>query len=349
MKVYRNLFEQIISPENLFSAWDAFKSDKRNKPDVAHFEWQLEKNIFELHRELKNKTYRHGSYSGFYITDPKQRHIHKAAVRDRVLHHAVFSIINPIFERTFIPRSFSCRIGYGTHKGVAAFERMARKISRNGTRRCFVLKCDVRKFFDTVDHKILLSILRGRIKDEDAMWLLNEIIESYSSSFSTIFDRKGVPIGNLTSQLFANVYMDGFDHFVKENLRVQHYARYTDDFVIISGDATYLENLLPRIREFLRQKLALDLHPGKIGIHKFHGGVDFLGYIVFPDYRLIRAKTKRRIFTKLRKRTSDYRAGKITQATLEQSLQSYLGVLSHANARKLTEKLKNEFWFQSGN
>ena len=134
MKIYNNLFDQIISPENLFSAWDAFKSDKRNKRDVMAFECHLEENIFQLHRELKNKTYKHGPYTGFYIRDPKQRHIHKAIVRDRVLHHAIFSVINPIFEETFIPTSFSCRIGFGTHKGVNTLEHMARAITKNSTR-----------------------------------------------------------------------------------------------------------------------------------------------------------------------------------------------------------------------
>ena len=181
MKIYKDLFDRIVSPENLFSAWDAFKSDKRNKPDVADFEWRLEENIFALHRELKNKTYKHGAYAGFYITDPKQRHIHKATVRDRVLHHAVFSVINPIFEKTFIATSFSCRIGYGTHKGINVLERMARKIARNGTRNCYILKCDIRKFFDSVDHSILLSILRKKIKDEEVVWLLEAIIDSYQA------------------------------------------------------------------------------------------------------------------------------------------------------------------------
>jgi len=125
MKVYKNLFERIASAENLFSAWDAFKGDKRNKPDVQKFEWRLEENIFRLRRELRNKTYKHGPYAGFYIRDPKQRHIHKALVRDRILHHAVFSVINPIFEETFVPTSFSCRVGYGTHKGVIALGRIA--------------------------------------------------------------------------------------------------------------------------------------------------------------------------------------------------------------------------------
>lgn len=181
MKVYKNLFEQIISVEHLFSSWDAFKSDKRNKRDVLAFEWHLEENIFKLHRELKNKRYVHGPYTGFYITDPKQRHIHKALVRDRALHHAIFSILNPIFEPTFISTSFSCRVGYGAHRGVAAVENMLRQVSYNGTRPCFALKCDIRKFFDSVDHKILLSILEKRIKDAKTTELLRSIADSYNS------------------------------------------------------------------------------------------------------------------------------------------------------------------------
>lgn len=345
VKIYRNLFDKIISPENLFLAWDAFKSDKQNRDDVQKFEWQLEKNIFRLQRELKNKTYKHGLYTSFYIRDPKQRHIHKAPVRDRVLHHAVFSVINSIFEETFIPTSFSCRIGYGTHRGVAVLEKMARRIHKNGTSPCFVLKCDIQKFFDTVDHNILLSILKKRIKDNEAMWLLQEIVESYSSSQSTIFEKKGLPIGNLTSQLFANVYMNEFDQFMKNYLKVRNYARYTDDFAIASEDYAYLEKLIPPIAEFLNRKLALTIHPKKILIRKFNRGVDFLGYIIFPNYRLIRTKTKRRIFAKLRRRIDEFHSGRISRLVLEQSLQSYLGVLSHAATYKLGNELKNQFWF----
>jgi RNA-directed DNA polymerase len=182
MKTYRDLFGEIISLENLFTAWQTFKQDKRNKPDVAEFERKLEQNLFQLHRDLRNKTYRHGSYHSFYIHDPKQRHIHKAEVRDRVLHHAIFSVLNPVFEETFIPTSFSCRVGFGTHKGVEVLESKARKVSRNGTADCFVLKCDIRKFFDSVDHAILLGIMEKRIKDESANWLLKEIIGSYETT-----------------------------------------------------------------------------------------------------------------------------------------------------------------------
>lgn len=169
----------MVSAENLFRAWDVFKSEKLKKSDVQLFERNLEENIFQLHRELKDKTYEHGPYKGFYITDPKQRHIHKALVRDRVLHHAIFSVINPIFEPTFISTSYSCRIGYGTHRGVEKLAVMMRSVSRNGTRPCFILKCDIKKFFDSVNHAILLGILKKRIKDQSAMWLLERIIASF--------------------------------------------------------------------------------------------------------------------------------------------------------------------------
>lgn len=339
METYKNILEKIISPENLFSAWDAFKSDKRSKPSVLQFEWRLEENIFQLHRELSRKTYRHGPYEGFYVKDPKQRHIHKATVRDRILHHAVFSVVNPIFEPTFIPTSFSCRVGFGTHKGVEILERMTRKVSRNNTQSCFVLKCDVRKFFDSVNHKILLSIIKKRIKDADAMWLLEAIVRSYESG-----PGKGIPIGNLTSQLFANVYMNELDQFVKHRLKIKHYVRYTDDFAIISKDREELQKLLPPISEFLENELALKLHPNKSILHSICQGIDFLGYVIFPKHRLLRTKTKYRMFRKLEKRMEEYKAGSITKLKFEQSIQSYLGVLSHADTYEIREELLNRFW-----
>ena len=179
MKHYTNLFAEVIAPEHLFQAWEEFRKGKGNKPDILRFDWELEQHIFELHHALKNKTYRHGPYYGFYISDPKRRHIHKATVRDRVVHHAVFKVLNRVFEPTFIADSFSCRIGRGTHKGVRRVQGMIRKVSRNGTGPCYALKCDVRKFFASVDHDILLTILRKRIIDPDLCWLLREIITSY--------------------------------------------------------------------------------------------------------------------------------------------------------------------------
>ncbi len=342
MKVITNIFEDIISLDNLFAAWEAFERDKRYKRDVLRFEWNLEAELFKLHRDLKSKVYRHGPYESFFIHDPKQRHIHKASVRDRILHHAMFNVLNPIFEPTFIPDSFSCRIGKGTHKGVAAVTAMARRVSRNGTRPCFALKCDVQKFFFRIDQAILLTILKRRIQDPNARWLLREIIGSFSASAT---ETKGLPIGNLTSQLFANVYMNEFDQFVKHGLKVKYYARYTDDFIILSTDVAYLAGLIQPIQNFLSERLALSLHPKKTIIRKFGQGIDFLGYTIFPHHRLVRTKTKQRIFRKLKRKVIEFRAGKTSEESLGQSLQSYRGVLSHANAHELTERLENQFWY----
>lgn len=345
MKFVKNLFPQIASLENLFTAWEEFKVDKRHKEDVQAFEFSVEQNLFRLHRDLISGRYKHQAYTGFYIRDPKVRHIHKAAARDRVMHHAIFRVLNPIFDKTFINNSFSCRVGKGVHKGVLAVERMIRAESRNFTRPCFALKCDVQKFFDSVDHQVLLSILEKRIADAEVRTLLHQVIESYASGQTNLFDRQGLPIGNLTSQLFANVYMNEFDQFIKNTLRIRHYARYTDDFVIVSTDKKYLEDLLVPIREYLGTSLKLKLHPKKISIRACHQGIDFLGYVALPHHKLIRAKTKRRIFRKLKSRISQYRSGLISENALSQTLQSYLGILSHANTHQLTQDLKNQYWF----
>ena len=345
MKTYKELHWLIISPSALFRAWEVFKSDKRNKPDVAEFEVNVEQNIFDLYRDLKTGTYRHGGYKGFWIHDPKLRRIHKATVRDRVLHHAVFSVLNPIFEPTFIPTSFSCRVGKGTHKGVAKAAEIIRAVSRNHTRKCYVLKCDVRKFFDSIDHDVLLRILGKRIKDGKVMELMYEIVESFAASRPNLFERRGVPIGNLTSQIFANVYMNEFDQFMKHRLKVRHYVRYTDDFVIFSEDRSYLENLLVPMQDFLKSELHLELHPKKIHLMKHTRGVDFLGYIVLPHHVQLRTKTKRRIPRKLKQTVTRYRSGEIDELRLRSTLGSYMGVLSHANAHELEQDIRNKFHF----
>ena len=190
MKIYKDLYWLIISPSALFRAWDVFKSDKKNKLDVMDFELELERNIFDLYRDLKNGIYKHGPYKGFWIHDPKLRRIHKATVRDRVLHHAIFSVLNPIFEPTFIPNSFSCRVGKGTHKGMKKVAEMLRTVSRNNIRQCYALKCDIRKFFDSVDHDILLEILDTRIKDKKLQVLYREIISSYFSIYERERERE---------------------------------------------------------------------------------------------------------------------------------------------------------------
>ena len=222
---------------------------------------------------------------------------------------------------------------------------MIRSVSQNNTRRCYALKCDIRKFFDSVDHNILLGILEKRIKDAKVMGLMREIVESFEANKRNLFDRRGVPIGNLTSQIFANIYMNEFDQFVKHELKIKYYARYTDDFIIISTNKEYLENLIPTIQDFLETKLCLELHPKKVHITKHIRGVDFLGYVILPEHIKLRTKTKQRIFRKLKENVHRHKSGKISELTLYSSLKSYLGVLSHANAYKLGQELQNKFWF----
>ena len=181
-----------------------------------------------------------------------------------------------------------------------------------------------------------------KIFDKDATLLLREIIGSFVSGQSNLFEARGLPIGNLTSQLFANVYMNELDQFVKHELKIKSYARYTDDFVIISQDKNYLAELLWQIESFLRDELGLELHPNKIGIRKARQGIDFLGYVILPHCRVLRAKTKRRMFRKLRERVAQVENGIIDWGKFNQSLQSYFGVLSHANAHRLRERLNCE-------
>lgn len=345
MKTFINLFEQTISTENLFFAWKEFRRGKANKKDVMQFEYRLEQNIFQLFKDLKSRKYKHGPYKGFYITDPKQRHIHKATVRDRVIHHAIYNRLYPIFNPTFIATSFSCRVGKGTHKGVLWLDKVVRKVSRNYTQPCHVLKCDIRKFFDSVDHNVLISILSKRIKDKNMMWLLVTVINSFYFGYSSLFDKTGIPIGNLTSQLFANIYMNELDQFVKHKLKVSYYARYTDDFVIVSQSKEELRSILGPVREFLFSTLKLKLHPNKVSIRKLHNGVDFLGYIVLPHYKLMRTKTKRRINKGMLQKVKEYKRGKVDQDSVEKSLHSYLGALSHADTFRSREDLINLCWF----
>lgn len=321
----------LISIENLFQAWNEFKKGKRKRLDVQLFERNLEDNLFNLHLELKNKSYKHGGYESFYINDPKRRHIHKAQVKDRIVHHLLYKYLYELFDKAFVYDSYSCRIDKGTHRGVKRLENFARIVSKNYTRPCWALKLDIRKFFASVDHKILLQLLEERIKNKDILCLLSEIIKSFNYE-----DDKGIPLGNLTSQVFANIYMNELDQFVKHKSKVKSYVRYADDFIILSDSKGYLKNLVNPISEFLKINLNLELHPKKIIFRKLNWGIDFLGYIILPYYILPRTKTKKRMLKKLTE--------KINDQNFNQSLQSYLGYLSHSNSYKLTQELKSDLF-----
>jgi retron-type reverse transcriptase len=234
-------YGDIISLENLFLAWQEFICGKKSKPDVRAFKRYLIDNIVTLHWELSNQSYCHGGYKSFFINDPKRRHIHKASVRDRLLHHAVYRVLYPFFECIFIADSYSCRQGKGTHRAINRFRSMHYQVSRNNTRTCWVLKCDIRKFFASIDHRILIAILYFYIPDRKIIWLLSNVIGSFWSISSVA---RGMPLGNLTSQLFANVYMNQLDQWVKHKLKARHYIRYADDFVFMSHNRAWLEMMI---------------------------------------------------------------------------------------------------------
>jgi len=322
--ILHSKFEDIISIENLLLAWQEFLKGKKNKKDVQKFQFYLMDNILSLHRDLINGNYKHGGYEEFKINDPKPRIIHKASVRDRLLHHAVYRILYPFFEDTFISDSFSCRNRKGTHKAINRFREFNYIVSKNNTKTCWVLKCDIKKFFHSINQQILLDILQEYISDRDILNILSDILSSFNYGNQSV----GLPLGNLTSQLFSNVYMNKFDQFIKHKLKIKHYIRYADDFVILSEDKQYLENIIFPIKEFLGHELKLTLHPDKIFIKTLSSGVDFLGWVNFPDYRVIRNKTKNRILKRLKENSS-----------LE-ILNSYLGLLKHGN----TEKIKNKIF-----
>lgn len=319
--VHSPVFYHIINEVNILRAWKKFKKGKINKHGIQEFSFYLEKYIHEISNVLKSKTYKPLPYREFYVYDPKKRNIHAAEVIDRVVQQALFQIIEPVFERYFIYDSYSSRLG--THTGINRLESFIKKETKNYNKTAYVLKCDIRKFFDSIDHVILKSLIQKSVYDEDVLWLINIVIDSFYKTRG-----KGLPLGNVTSQLFGNVYMHVFDHFIKHDLKIKYYVRYCDDFVIVHQDKLYLESIIPIIEEFLKSTLHIQLHEKKREVRKISQGIDFLGYILLPHYRLVRNTTKKRIFRK-------YKTG-----LNEAQKQSYGGVLGHARSYIISKKLK---------
>jgi retron-type reverse transcriptase len=331
-------YEDIISLENLFAAWQEFIAGKRQKRDVQQFSLRLTDNLVQLHNELADFTYNHGGYQAFNISDPKPRNIHKASVRDRVLHHAIYRQLYPFFDRTFIADSFSCRLDKGVHKAINRFTHFSLKASRNNTRTAWILKMDIKKFFASIDHEVLLKILSSYIADRQILWLLEKVISSFSirplpQSLPTPGEGGGVglPLGNLTSQLFCNLYMNELDQFVKHRLKAKCYLRYADDFVLFSDNRLRLFSQISKISKFLEQRLRLSLHPDKVYMQTLASGVDFLGWVHFPHSRVLRTITQRRALKRIQEHPTD------------DTLQSYLGLANHGNAFSFKQRVLN--WY----
>lgn len=316
-------YDHIISVENLLDAWKEFLKGKRSRKDVQEFQLNLMDNVLSLHYDLKGKKYKHDPYQAFNISDPKPRNIHKASVRDRLLHHAIYRVLYPYFDKKFISDSYSCRLNKGTHKALERFKVFSRKVSKNNTKQCWILKCDIKKFFASIDHNSLRYIVVKKIEDPDVNWLLDKVISSFKTSCG-----KGLPLGNLTSQLLVNVYMNEFDHFVKYKLKAKYYIRYADDFVFLSRNKSELESNIRYIECYLNDQLKLTLHPDKVFIKTLSSGVDFLGWVHFPNHRVLRTVTKRRML-----RNWNLNSSRETRA-------SYLGTLKHGGTYKILKLLR---------
>ena len=332
---YNNLFEQIYSFQNLFNAYLKARKNKRYKEDVLLFTANLEENLIQLQNELIYKTYEPGSYREFYVYDPKTRLVMAAPFKDRVLHHALCNIIEPIYERRFIYHSYACRQNRGTHAGVACTERFMRKAMRK-YEAVYCFKADVRKYFQSINHNVLRAIIRRKISCKDTLWLIDKIISS------TVQDGEinpiGLPVGNLTSQLFANVYLNELDYYMKHTKHNEFYVRYMDDFLVLHHDKRYLQALWSDTAAFLHDSLALQLNQ-KTAIFPISQGIDFLGYRIWPRRKILRKGNVKRIKRIVKKFEREHQANNINIERVRAVLASWLGHAKRADVPVLRQKI----------
>lgn len=327
MKRYHHLFEEIRSFKNLLKAAKKAQKGKRFKSSTAGFNLELEKELFGIQKQIENKTYKVGRYKNFYIFDPKKRLISALPYRDRVVQHALCNVIEPLFDKTFIYDNYACRKNKGSLKAVNRFTEFFR---RNN----FVLKCDIKNYFASIDHEVLFGMISKKIKDPEVLRLIKLIIASTPDP--------GIPIGNLTSQIFANLYLNELDHYIKEKMGCRCYIRYMDDLVFFDNNRDKLDQIRDEIKTYL-SKLKLTEHSDKCRIYQAEKGADFLGYKIFPDYKIIARQNIKRV----RKRMKGYfkllNAGLITRKKILDSIKSWLGFAIHADSYNARRKLLLEF------
>lgn len=317
MKRISNLYERIYSLENLQIADSIARKGKLKQPGVIEHDKNCEQNLLQLHEMLKNKTYHTSQYTTFTIFEPKERIIYRLPYfPDRITHHAVMRILEPIFVATFTSDTYSCIKKRGIHAAANAVKRALK--DADNTRYC--LKLDIKKFYPNVDHDILKRLIRRKIKDNDLLWLLDEIIDSTD----------GLPIGNYLSQYLANFYLTYFDHWIKEQKHVKYYFRYADDLVILSNSKPYLHQLLSEIKAYMQDELKLTVKENHQVFPVESRGIDFVGYVFRHTHTLLRKSIKQNFARMLKRNKND------------QSIASYNGWATHCNSRHLLKKLLNE-------
>ena len=348
MKTYKNIYEKIISKKNLVLAWKKARKRKTKKDYVIEFEEILPFNLRKIHKELSLQTYSPKPLKNFVLRDPKTRKISKADFRDRVVHHAICNVIEPVFDKTFIYDNSANRKNKGNLFAIKRFYFFMRKVSRNGKIngwfnnnqiKGYCLKADIKHYFEEIDHEILLNILQKKIKCEKTIWLIKQIlknkveIERERDAHSSL--TKGMPLGNLTSQFFANLYLNELDQFVKYKLKTKYYIRYVDDFVILHKSREQLESWKKEIENFLKEKLKLGLHPDKSRIISLSKGVDFLGFRNFYYYKLLR----KRNVSSMKRKVSLFKQGKISKEKFDQIFQGWEAYSNRTNNFWLKEKM----------
>jgi retron-type reverse transcriptase len=350
MKRYGNLYSEIINFENILLSSRQAQKGKRFRDNVLDFNYHLETELIRLQKQLTDKTYQPGAYRTFCLTNPKSRLISAAPYRDRVVHHALCNIIVPIFERTFVADSYANRLGFGTHRALNKFTHFARN-SR------YVLQCDIRKYFPSIDHIILKELIRRKIKCADTLWLIDTIIDNSNEQeividyfpgddlLTPVSRRRGLPIGNLTSQFFSNIMLNNFDHFVKEQLKISKYVRYVDDFALFSDDRKLLANARLAIEEYLT-KLRLKIHPVKSQLFETKIGASFLGFRVFSDRIRVRNSNLHQARRRLKRLQIDYAQGRIELNQVTQSIRSWIAHLEHGDTWQLRKQIFTSLYFR---
>ena len=344
MKTYKNIYQEIISLENLFLAYKKARKGKTKKDYVKEFERDLENNLIILHEELKNKNYTPKPLKTFILRDPKTRKISKSNFRDRVVHHALVRIIEPIFDKTFIESNCAGRKRKGTLFAINKFNLFFRKVTKNYSSKGYCFKADIKHYFQEVDHDVLLEIIKRKIKDEKVIWLINQIIKRERGEGQSITKKVGMPLGNLTSQFFANIYLNELDYFVKHKLRVKYYIRYVDDFVILHESKEQLEIWREEINSFLKEKLKLELHNQKSKIISLSNGVDFVGFRNFYHFRLLRKRNIRSI----KKKVDKYKIEEISKDRILEIFQGWNAYAKWANSYKVRRKIISKIYSKEG-
>ena len=314
MKTYKNVYPKLCSYKNLELAFRKASRRKTKKFYVIDFKKNLKQNLLNLQKELLWETYHPAPLTKFTIRDPKTRLIRKSIFKDRIVHHATINILEPIYEPRFIADTFANRLDKGTIAAIQRFDKFKRQVSYNGkliqnpfnnnTIKGYIFKADIRKFFDSVDQAKLIEILRRKIKDEKIIWLITKIIKNFDNK------RKGMPLGNMTSQFFANVYLNDLDQFIKRKLKMKYYLRYVDDFVVLHERKDILENSKDKIEKYLKN-LKLELHPDKSKIYYLYKGVDFLGFKIFYYYKRARKRNVTHFKNRLENLEKRYKQGEI--------------------------------------